>query len=277
MVVEAHQVLTGEVHEMTAGDLRNRAAGESLMLALRSAMANERPQTRTDTLLGRHPVPAASRSWYVGIIGELDVARVLRTLPDEWLVVHSVPVGNKGSDIDHVVVSPTGRVLTLNTKHSPGGKVWVSPRAFLVNGQRQPYLRNSQHEAERAAKLVGAAAGGHVATLGVIVVVGATLVNKGTPPGIAVVTVNQLKRFLASGLRPEPSGVSVELVRHAVAQASTWTRSVEVPDASGHIPWFMDLRARVNAARRRRIEWFWGILVACVSTPVLFSVLLGFA
>lgn len=245
------------------------------MLALRSAMADKRPQSRRDTLFGRHPVPAESRSWYVGIIGELDVARVLRTLPDGWLVVHSVPVGNKGSDIDHVVVSPTGRVVTLNTKHSPGGKVWVSPKAFMVNGQRQPYLRNSRHEAERAAKLVGAAAGGHVDCLGVIVVVGATLVNKGTPPGLAVVTVNQLKRFLTSGLRPVQSGVSVELVRDAVARASTWTRSPEPADSHGHVPWFMDLRERVNAARRRRIEWFWGILAACVSAPVLLSLVVG--
>ena len=87
------------------------------MAALRDAMTPESPRSLSDRLFGRHPIPAIARSWYIGLLGEIAVAERLRSLPDDWLVLHSVPVGNRGSDIDHVLVSPRGQLLTVNTKH----------------------------------------------------------------------------------------------------------------------------------------------------------------
>ncbi|WP_375231873.1 nuclease-related domain-containing protein [Curtobacterium sp. MCPF17_003] len=71
-------------------------------------------------LFGVHPIPSEHRAWYVGAVGELAVARALAKLPDGWVVLHSVPVGERGSDIDHVLLAPTGRVITVNTKHHEG-------------------------------------------------------------------------------------------------------------------------------------------------------------
>ena len=68
------------------------------------------------------------------------------------------PVGKGDSDIDHVVIGPGG-VFTINTKNHSGQKVWVAGRIFLVNGQKQPHLRNAGHEAQRASRLLSAAAG----------------------------------------------------------------------------------------------------------------------
>ena len=66
--------------------------------------------------------------------------------------LHAVNVGTQGSDIDHVVIGPGG-VYTLNTKTHRGHRVTVYERAIFVDGYKQPYLRNSRHEAERAARL----------------------------------------------------------------------------------------------------------------------------
>ncbi|BDZ48639.1 hypothetical protein GCM10025867_08800 [Frondihabitans sucicola] len=254
--------------------LSSRVPGESLMAALRDAIGPEAPPSFAARLFGRHPIPSSARSWYVGLLGEQAVAERLLRLPEGWLVLHSVPVGDRGSDIDHVLVSPSGRVVTVNTKHSPGGKVWVSPKAFLVNGQRQPYLRNSSHEAARAAKLLSAAAGGTVDVLAVIVTVGATLTHKGEPKDVAVVTLDQLVRFLIRTVSPPRGSISGELVRHAVLQPRTWAPRQPVPTPSVEdTEWFVGLRERVRVAARRRTAWVLGAALAALGLPVTAVVL----
>jgi hypothetical protein len=90
-------------------------------------------------------------------------------------VLHAVPVGKRGSDIDHVIIGPGG-AYTLNTKNHPGGKVWVASRAIRVNGQPVPYLRNSRHEGERAERLLSQAAGFPVPVRPVLVFLTGTLI-----------------------------------------------------------------------------------------------------
>ncbi|RPE78086.1 MULTISPECIES: nuclease-related domain-containing protein [unclassified Frondihabitans] len=258
---------------MSDSTLAGRVPGESLMAALRDAVGPEGPTSFASRLFGHSPIPSTARSWYVGLLGEQAVAERLRRLPEGWLVLHSVPVGDRGSDIDHVLVSPSGRVLTLNTKHSPGGKVWVSPKAFLVNGQRQPYLRNSSHEAARAAKLLSAATGETVDALAVIVVVGATVTNKGEPKDVAVVTIDQLLRFLTRALAASRGSVPADAVRHAALQPGTWARSQPLRTPStNHIEWFTGLRDRERQAARRRKAWVLGSLAVIVGLPAAAGV-----
>jgi hypothetical protein len=64
-----------------------------------------------------------------------------------------VPIGSKGSDIDHLLIGPGG-VWTLNTKNHPGKKIWVSPRQVCVDGHVVPYLRNSEFEATRVRRIL---------------------------------------------------------------------------------------------------------------------------
>lgn len=254
--------------------LASRVPGESLMAALREAIGPEAPPSFAARLFGRHPVPSSARSWYVGLVGEQAVAERLRRLPEGWMVLHSVPVGDRGSDIDHVLVSPSGRVLTVNTKHSPGGKVWVSPKAFLVNGQRQSYLRNSIHEAARAAKLLSVATGGTVDVLAVIVIVGGTVTHRGEPDDVAVVTLDQLIRFLTRTVSPSRGSVSAERVRHAALQPRTWApRQPALAPTTAHIEWFTELRERVRRATRRRTAWALGAAVAGLGLPTVAGVL----
>lgn len=101
-----------------------------------------------------------TRAWQAGAVGEESVADQLWRIarPGAWRYVHSVPVGARGSDIDHVLVGPGG-VFTLNTKAHRRADVWVGGATVMVNGHRQPYVRNSRHEAGRASRLLSAAVG----------------------------------------------------------------------------------------------------------------------
>lgn len=254
---------------MSGPTLATRVPGESLMEALHAAMTPEPPRTFSARLFGRDPIPASARGWYTGLLGELTVAERLRSLPDGWLVLHSVPVGDRGSDIDHVLVSPSGRVVTVNTKHSPRGRVWVSPSAFLVNGQRRPYLRNSAHEAARAARLLSGAAGAGVDVLPVIVVVAASLTRRGDLREVEVVTPRELLGFLERRLAPSRGAADVEDVRRVSALPQTWSPRLGAPaTTAAHLEWFLDLRDRVRSAARRRNAWVLAALLGTVGVPV---------
>jgi hypothetical protein len=65
----------------------------------------------------------------------------------------------------------------------------------MVNGQRTEYLRNSRHEATRAARLLSTAAGIEVAVEPVIVVLSAKLTMKSAPDGVHVVAHDRVARW----------------------------------------------------------------------------------
>jgi hypothetical protein len=114
----------------------------------------------------------AERAWRVGRKGEEAVAVRLARLPSQWQVLHSIEIGTRGGDIDHLVIGPGG-VYTINAKHHPDACIWVGGDCFMVNGHRQPYVRNSRHEAIRAARILTQHAGFAVPVVGVIAVMGA--------------------------------------------------------------------------------------------------------
>jgi hypothetical protein len=144
------------------------------------------------------------RAWRIGADGEEKVAAQLEKLlrkDPRWRILHAVPVGERGSDIDHVVIGPGG-VFTINAKHHPGAKIWVAGDTFMVNGQRQPYIRNSRHEAKRAARLLSTSCGFPVDVAGVVVPVRAAGVAvKKAPNDVFVVPRAQVARWLRR--RPE--------------------------------------------------------------------------
>ena len=166
------------------------------------------------------------RAWRIGADGEEAVAKKLARLGPAWRVLHAVPVGDRGSDIDHVVIGPGG-VFTLNTKHHPGARVWVGGDTFLVDGHRQPYVRNSRHEARRAARLLSAALEGRpVAVTGLVVVMGATggFTVKAQPEAGDVVVVR--RRDVVGWLerRPEALDVTaVDALYEIARRSTTWS------------------------------------------------------
>lgn len=123
------------------------------------------------------------QSWRKGAAGEREVTRRLERLTaDGWRVLHSVPVGKRGADIDHIVIGPPG-VYCLNTKNHPDKNVWVGDRMIMVNGNKTDYLRNSRFEAERASKILTEATGWKIDVRPVVVIMGAQMTVKAQPPG----------------------------------------------------------------------------------------------
>ena len=186
-------------------DLADRSAGE----APREQAEALRSAAPIRTFLGRIlMVKTEERAWRIGAKGEAKVGGLLDGLANSdprWRVLHSVLAGSAGSDIDHVVLGPGG-VFTLNTKHHPDAKVWVGGDTFMVNGQRQKYVRNSRFEARRAAKLLASAAGIPVTATGIIVVMGAqSLKVREAPAGVAVVARRQIVKWLQAQSEALPS------------------------------------------------------------------------
>ena len=164
------------------------------------------------------------RAWRIGADGEEKVGRHLEKLARRdgaWRVLHSIPVGNRGSDIYHVVIGPGG-VFSLNTKNHPGKRIWVGKNTLLVNGVRQPYLRNSRHEAERASRLLTEACGFSVAVTGVVVPVNADDISiKAAPVDVPVMNRRRLVRWLR--WRPVSlEAATVEAIYDAARRSTTW-------------------------------------------------------
>jgi hypothetical protein len=165
------------------------------------------------------------RAWRLGGDGEELVGRVLERLIAKqdpgWRVVHSVPIGTRGSDIDHVVIGPGG-VFTLNAKNHPRARIWVRGDTLLVNGARQPYVRNSRHEAARASSLLTAACGFPVEVTGVVVPVNASdVVVKQAPVGVHVVNRRRLSRWLRGRAHVLDAG-RIAAVHDAARRPSSW-------------------------------------------------------
>ncbi len=177
------------------------------------------------TLLARAlRVHTDERAWRIGAEGEERVAaeldKVVRKDP-RWRVLHAVPVGTRGSDIDHVVIGPGG-VFTLNAKHHPRASVWVAGDTVQVNGSKRPYVRNARHEAERAARLLAEACGFPVHVDGVVAIVKADRFQVRRPPiGVQVLRHRELARWIRRhGDIHSPE--RVQAVFDAARRSTTW-------------------------------------------------------
>jgi hypothetical protein len=161
----------------------------------------------------------------VGAEGEETVgARLEKLRKHGWHVLHAVPVGDRDSDIDHLLVGPGG-VWTINTKTHPGGRVWVGRTSVRVNGHAVPYLRNSRFEATRAERLLAAAVGFPVAVRPALVFLTGTLIPnvtiKQAPEGVAVLDRLDIPRAFRRAspmLTPEV----VEAVFEHARRSTTW-------------------------------------------------------
>lgn len=158
-------------------DLAVHAPGQAAREQALRQLSAMKERTRVGTFLARaFDMKTDERAWRVGANGEETVGGRLEKLAKHgWHVLHAVPVGQRGSDIDHVIIGPGG-VYTINTKNHPGGRVWVASRAVRVNGQPVPYLRNSRHEGERTERLLSQAAGFPVPVRAVLVFLTGTLI-----------------------------------------------------------------------------------------------------
>jgi hypothetical protein len=210
-------------------DLAANRPGQAARAQAVLELAAMKDRTQVGTFLARLvDAKTDERAWRVGADGEEMVgARLEKLTPHGWHVLHAVPVGTKGSDIDHVLIGPGG-VYTLNTKHHPGGKVWVGQHAIKVNSHSVPYLRNSRFEAERASKLLTAAVGWPVFVKPVLVFLTGTLIPdvtiKQQPDDVVVLDRMDIPR----AFRRAPERMTVQQVEEVfdwARRSTTWTRT----------------------------------------------------
>lgn len=71
-----------------------------------------------------------------GAKGEQEVAELLETLPDEYVVFNNIFYDNK--KIDHIVIGPTGVYIIETT--SSRGKVEIKNNNILINGYKYKFL-----------------------------------------------------------------------------------------------------------------------------------------
>jgi Nuclease-related domain len=146
-------------------------------------MPGESARTRAKELRAQHPflvtaakalgIRTTARSFAMGARGEREVGRNLNrwAAQNGWHVLHAVPVGRAGADIDHVVIASFG-VVTVNAKTTKT-RVWVGEYGMTVGGKSVDYLHKSRAEARRAGQLLGRATGIAVPVQAVIVFTGA--------------------------------------------------------------------------------------------------------
>lgn len=202
-------------------DLATNTAGEAVREQAVSAQVAAPVRTLVARAFGIH---TEERAWRIGAVGEEKVGAQLAKLVKKdprWRVIHAIPVGTRGSDIDHLIVGPGG-VFTANAKHHPDAKIWVGGNTVMVNGSKQPYVRNSRHEAARASDLLTQGVGFPVFVEGLIVTVNAAdVVVKSQPDGVTVVPRMQVTKWLlrhGEVLAP----ATVDAIHDVARRSTTW-------------------------------------------------------
>jgi hypothetical protein len=229
------------------------------------------PQSRLSRLFGQHPLRDDARAWYRGALGERAVARHLALMGTEWHSIHGIPVGTKGSDIDHLVVGPAG-VFSINAKRHFGARVFAGGGSVRVNGQPTQYVRNSQHEAQRVNKLLSVAVGYNVEVTPMLVIVDAREVTYGKKK--SVVPVMSLFR-MARWLRRKPATLSPQQIAElsdAASRLSTWRSQLPSGLADLEVQErFAQIDQKVRTAILRTRLWLVG--VAGVSLIIAWEVI----
>jgi len=276
--------MTDEVHAAqpvsqsnVADNLLERPAAYSVIEEVFRIQETMEQQNALHRFFGFRPVHPHAQSWFSGAIGELKVAELLWQLGPEWAVLHAVPVGKDGSDIDHVVIGPAG-VFTINTKRHPGKKIWVGERMLMVAGQKTDHLRNSRHEAKRAARLLTTATGIPVDVHPILAIVEpGSFTFRQRPADVMIMDARRLPRWLKrrrAVLAPE------ELARiiDAATDVRTWHPTAELSVDPTYLERFQVLQRKDKQAYVIRLAWSLALAgaVGLGAVAVLTSFIPGF-
>lgn len=209
--------------QLPARDLAMNTPGQSAQAEADRILALVHPFKRW--LHRVFAINTEGEAWRRGALGERLAGAEMLKLGPEWRALHAIPVGIKGSDIDHLLIGPGG-VFTVNTKNHWRSKVWCGGRSVMVNGHKQPYVRNSTHEAARAAKILSAACGHPVEVSGLLLFITAAGNLTIKPPREAIPVTflhyQQLRRW-AKKLPVVLTQEEVEAIYGAARVSSIWT------------------------------------------------------
>ena len=233
--------------------MKERGAGQSVIEELYRLQSAASAPSVFDRIVGNSPLLADARAWYTGALGEIEVGRILANLPAGWSSYHALPIGTKGSDIDHVVVGPGG-VFTINTKHHRGKNIWVGGKGFLVSGQRQHYISNAESEADKVTRMLRTHLPSLPAVIPVIALVKPKQITiKVAPDRVEVLDAEYLPRFFRKR-KPLLTEAELEILNHLVDSPTFWRADplIQGAEARAH---FAQLHRDVRYAGMARIGW----------------------
>jgi hypothetical protein len=258
--------------------MRERFAAQSVIEKLLQVQSTLPPRSSVARLLGLSPLGPESQPWYAGAKGEIVVGSLLAQLPPEWTVFHALPVGTKGSDIDHLVVGPGG-VFTINTKRHSGKNIWVAGRTVMVAGQKVPYMRNAEFEAARVTRLMRERMPLLPPAQPVIAFVDPRQITiREKPAQVKVVDARHLRRWLTK-LAVVLDESELDLLVDYLDDPATWSLAPSALSGD-ELDRFAALDAEVRSARIRRACWSVIVGVALVVAsiavlPLLIQMLLA--
>lgn len=131
---------------------------------------------------------------------ERRVARELARLEPGWWMLHSIPLGDDGADIDHLVIGPAG-VFLLEVRDHSRSEVRANHLAVTVDRRETMLVPELRAHAEQVHERLSAACGFVVPLRPVLVVLARQLSVKRQPEGVEVVGRYRLARWL----REQPS------------------------------------------------------------------------
>lgn len=228
---------------------RVRGPAYAVMTECLRIQASARPQSPLAKLFGRDPILPDARTWYRGALGEIQVAKTLKSLGGDWTVLHA-------QDAPTLVVGTAG-AFAISTRNHSRQRVWVGDDRLLVNGHRTDHLGYARLEARRIRELTG------VTVTPVIALVDpASLTIKQRPEGVEVLASSQLAGYLARRAGHLTDDAVASLIESATA-TGIWDVDV-VDETLRHQGRFLRLKAEVEAAARRRLWWTVGGSVSLV-------------
>ncbi|BDZ47623.1 hypothetical protein [Naasia aerilata] len=111
--------------------LRGRPAGFAPLVESVAVEAAARPRRAVERILGIAPIRPAVQALYERALLEEETATLLRRLPADWTVLHSVPTGP--AVIPHLLVGPAG-VFAVFPQDERDASVWISADLLSVDG-----------------------------------------------------------------------------------------------------------------------------------------------
>ncbi|HEX8002916.1 MAG TPA: nuclease-related domain-containing protein [Mycobacteriales bacterium] len=199
------------------GDTAMNRPGASARAMARAHRDAAPVRTAVARLLNLH---TDERAWRRGADGEEMVGRRLERLdPTVWTALHDLPVGDRGANVDHLVIGPPG-VFSMNTKNLTG-TVWVAHDVFFSNRGRTDFVPKARYEARRVARVLSRATGTPVRVHGVLVVFADRVTVKEQPRDVTVVLPTALTRWL-EWQRPCLTPEQVRSIARAARNPRTW-------------------------------------------------------
>jgi hypothetical protein len=252
--------------------LRAHQPAASVVSACLAAQARTPRRSRLSRIFGANPLNREARTWYAGAVTELRVAAELAKLGPEWVVLHGVPVGERGQIIDHLLIGPAG-VFTVGLLRECDGDIEVRGEQLFVNGAARPYIWVSRDAATDASVRLTRATGVNVPVRGLLVAIGAhAVVVHGEPDDVVVTSERAVHKRLA-GEAGQLDTAQIAAIADVASSASTWGGDA----ARRRLPVF-DPEAfellRIDVQRAWAARGFWGaatIAAAVITTMQLVA------